>query len=302
MTRVVEVPTQFDDRSFDQFAQSFGVPDDERLLVDAHASHWASPFGLLSLITAGQWLHEHNQPKPQLTLPTDREVSHYWARSGFFDYADQFYELHGKVPGSVRRGSTDALLDVTPVRESADVHKVVEHVQERSAKILTEVGLEIQATLGFTMALSEGCQNIVEHAGTTGWVAAQSYNWKRRLGRKVVMIAVADAGIGFRESLAAVQAERWGDRWGDAAALEAAVFQGISRFSDPGRGQGLAGMRRYVERWDGKLAVRSGSARLSIVPSWDETEPIENGIAPFPGTQVLIIIPGTANQEKEEIT
>ena len=297
MTRVVEVPTQFDDRTFDQFARSFGVPDGEKLLLDAHATHWASPFGLLSLITAGQWLEEHDQPKPQFTLPADREVSHYWARSGFFDYAAQFYELHGKVPGAVRRGSTDALLDVTPVRESADVHKIVDHVQERSAAILAEVGLEVQATLGFAMALSEGCQNIVEHAGTAGWVAVQAYNWKRRLGRKVVMIAVADAGVGFRQSLEAAQSEKWGDRWGDAAALEAAVFQGVSRFSDPGRGQGLAGMRRYVERWDGKLSLRSGSARLSIIPSWDESQPIEDGLASFPGTQVLIIIPGKPPEE-----
>ena len=142
------------------------------------------------------------------------------------------------------------------------------------------------------MALSEGCQNIVEHAGVGGWVAVQTYNWKRRLGRQVVAIAVADAGMGFRKSLEATQATRWGDRWGDAAALEAAVFQGMSRFSDPGRGQGLAGMRRYVERWHGKMSLRSGTAMLSIVPEWDNDVPIRDGIPSFPGSQVLLIIPG----------
>jgi hypothetical protein len=111
------------------------------------------------------------------------------------------------------------------------------------------------------------------------------------------MIAVADAGVGFRQSLQSSQAERWGDRWGDAAALEAAVFQGMSRFPDPGRGQGLAGMRRYVERWDGKLSLRSGTARLSIVPSWDPDDPIEDRLPPFPGAQVLVIIPGKKDVE-----
>ena len=53
------------------------------------------------------------------------------------------------------------------------------------------------------MTLSEACQNIVEHAGRGGWVAVQTYTWRKRLGRRVVVIAVCDAGIGFRQSLSA---------------------------------------------------------------------------------------------------
>jgi hypothetical protein len=141
------------------------------------------------------------------------------------------------------------------------------------------------------MALSEACQNIVEHAGTSGWVAVQSYNWRRKLGRRVVVIAVADAGVGFRHSLEPTQARRFGDRWNDATALESALIQGVSRFRDPGRGQGLAGIRRYVKRWAGKLSVRSGSARITIVPPWDDDQPLVEGLPPFPGSQVLLIIP-----------
>jgi hypothetical protein len=56
--------------------------------------------------------------------------------------------------------------------------------------------------MGFAMSLSEACQNIVEHAGRGGWVGVQVYNWaKRRAGRQVVVISVADAGQGFRRSL-----------------------------------------------------------------------------------------------------
>jgi anti-sigma regulatory factor (Ser/Thr protein kinase) len=189
------------------------------------------------------------------------------------------------------------LLDVTPVRAAEDVHQVVSRIQERASAILaTKLGLDPKATMGFAMALSEACQNIVEHAGTGGWVAVQSYHWRRRLGRQVVVIAVADAGVGFRHSLEPTQAKRLGDRWGDGAALEAALIQGTSRFRDPGRGQGLAGIRRYLGRWDGKIAIRSGTARIAIVPSWDDDVPRSEGLPPFPGAQVLIIIPeqGTA--------
>jgi len=78
---------------------------------------------------------------------------------------------------------------------------------------------------------------------------------------------------------------------GDAAALEAALIQGTSRFRDPGRGQGLAGIRRYLSRWDGKISIRSGTARIAIMPKWDDDVPMREGLPPFPGAQVLIIIP-----------
>ncbi|MDH4043332.1 MAG: ATP-binding protein [Gemmatimonadota bacterium] len=292
MTRVVEVPTQFDDRTFDQFARSYAADGGGRMLFDAHAAQWASPYGLVGLLTAGQAIAETGGERPLLTLPQDRDVVHYWARAGFVRHAEQYFELHGKAPRAAARGESDVLLEITPVRGADDVHDVVGHIQDRAAAILTqELGLEATATMGFGMALSEACQNIVEHAGTGGWVAVQTYTWRRRLGRRVVVIAVADAGVGFRRSLEATQAKRFGDRWSDAAALEAALIQGVSRFRDPGRGQGLAGIRRYLNRWTGKLAVRSGTARMTMVPPWDEDAPLVDQLPPFPGTQVLMIVP-----------
>ena len=291
MTRVVDVPGQLDDRSFEQFAKACGDLTNDRVLFDAHATQWASPFGLVGLLAAGQWAAEHGPERPLLTIPTDRDVAHYWGRAGFFQHAQDWFEIHGKVPRVAATHSSDVLLTITPVRGSDDVHTVVESIQDRSAAILAELGLEATAAMGFAMALSEACQNIVEHAGTSGWVAVQAYNWRRRLGRRVVVIGVADAGGGFRRSLEATQSSRFGDRWNDAAALEAALFHGASRFRDPGRGQGLGGIARYVNRWSGKLAVRSGTARITIVPPWDDDEPLTDGLAPFPGSQVLMIVP-----------
>ncbi len=291
MTRVVEVPVTFDYHTFDQFASALGEPQEERLLFDAHATKWGSPYGLVGLLAAGQWLQEQQYTKPLLTVPNDRDVAHYWARTGFFRNAADFFELHGKIPYVSTSGSSDVLLEVTPVRGANDVHGVVDQIQDRAAAILRELGLQAQATMGFAMALSEACQNIVEHAGTGGWVAVQTYHWRRRLGRRVAVIAVADAGVGFRASLESTQAQRVGGRWSDAAALEAAIVQGVSRFRDPGRGQGLLGMRRYVDRWDGKLSLRSGTARLSIVPGWDDDVPMADGLPAFPGSQVQLIIP-----------
>jgi anti-sigma regulatory factor (Ser/Thr protein kinase) len=177
------------------------------------------------------------------------------------------------------------------------VHDVIGRIQERSQAILQgELRLDPRATMGFSMTLSEACQNIVEHAGGSGWVGVQTYKWARRLGRRVVNIAVCDSGIGFRRSLETVQQQRADGRWDDAMALEDAVMRGVSRFrlKDSGRGQGLAGIRRYVGKWDGKLTVRSGTARIGIIPSWDDDNPLVEKLAPFPGAQMQITIPEPA--------
>jgi anti-sigma regulatory factor (Ser/Thr protein kinase) len=299
VTRVIEVPAHFDDRSFDQFADHFGAwPPEEKLLVDARGAQWASPYGLIGLLTAGQALAEAGRDRPLLTVPTSDEVKRYWARVGFFHHAAELFELHGRVPKAAATGPSDVLLDVTPVRAMEDVHQVVEKISETASRILhSELGLERNATMRFSMALSESCQNIVEHAGTSGWVAVQVYTFRRRLGRRVAVIAVSDAGIGFRRSLESTHAKRFGERWGDGAALEAALIQGVSRFRDPGRGQGLAGIKGFLDRWKGKISIRSGTARLSIVPLWDDDVPLADHLPYFPGAQVQITIPATQEAE-----
>ncbi len=291
--RVVTVPGSLDDRTLDTLAAGLGDwPPTEGLLLDARATHWASPYGLTALLSLGQAIQEAKLATPRLTVPDSEDVRSYWGRAGFFHAAAECFELVGKLPRKSSDAPSDVLLPVTPVRAAEDVHHVVGRIQERAQRILlSELNLEAKATMGFAMALSEACQNIVEHAGTGGWVAVQTYNWRKRLGRKVVVIAVSDSGVGFRRSLEPTEAKKVGDRWGDGAALELALLHNVSRFRDPGRGQGLAGIRRYLGRWQGKVSVRSGTARLAVVPAWDDDVPLAEHLPFFPGSQVQITIP-----------
>jgi anti-sigma regulatory factor (Ser/Thr protein kinase) len=264
------------------------TPPDAKILVDARHVRWASPFGLTALLTLAQSRAE----RPALAPPEAEETASYWARAGFFQYADELFELHRAPPRPRSAGESDVLLEITPVAKSEDVHEVVGRIQQKAQSILVrELNLDAKAVMGFAMTLSEACQNVVEHAGRVGWAAVQTYRWTKRLGRRVVVIAVCDAGVGFRQSLEGAPQRRLSDRWDDGMALEEAVIRGVSRFRDPGRGQGLAGVRRYVGRWDGKLSVRSGTARITIVPSWDDDVPLEERLPSFPGAQMQITIP-----------
>jgi anti-sigma regulatory factor (Ser/Thr protein kinase) len=289
VTTVINVPPSLDDATFEQVLDQLApLPADAKVLVDARHARWASPYGLAALLTLAQTRAE----RPGFTPPEADETASYWARAGFFRFAEQVFDLHGSVPRVRPPGESEVLLEITPVAKSDDVHEVVGRIQQKAQAILVrELNLDPKATMGFAMTLSEACQNIVEHAGRGGWVAVQTYRWKKRLGRRVVVIAVCDAGVGFRQSLESAPGRRLNDRWDDAMALEEAVIRGVSRFRDPGRGQGLAGVRRYIGRWDGKLSVRSGTARIAIVPSWDDDVPLVEKLAAFPGAQMQITIP-----------
>lgn len=289
MTTVIPVPPSLDEAAFEHVLEQLApLPADEKILIDARHTRWASPYGLCALLTLAQSRTE----RPAFAAPEADETASYWARAGFFKYAADVYDVHGSLPRSKAGGESDVLLEITPIAKSDDVHDVVGRIQQKAQAMLTkELNLDAKATMGFAMTLSEACQNIIEHAGRGGWVAVQIYRWQKRLGRRVVVIAVCDAGVGFRESLESAQGRRLSDRWDDAMALEEAVIRGVSRFRDPGRGQGLAGVRRYVGRWDGKLSVRSGTARIAIVPSWDEDVPLVENLPRFPGAQMQITIP-----------
>jgi anti-sigma regulatory factor (Ser/Thr protein kinase) len=289
VTNVITVPHSLDDATFEQILEPLSrLQPDDKVLIDARHARWASPYGLTALLTLAQTRLE----RPSLAIPEADETASYWARAGFFRHAADLYELIGTVPRG-RQNDPAVLLEVTPVSKSEDVHTVVDKVQQRAQTILVnELKLDATATMRFTMALSETCQNIVEHAKHGGWVAVNSYRWQKRLGgRRVLVIAVCDAGIGFKASLESAVGRPRSDRWDDGMALEEAVMRGVSRFRDTGRGQGLAGVRRFIGKWDGKFSVRSGIARLAIVPTWDEDVPLQEDLPFFPGSQVQITIP-----------
>ena len=291
MTRVLVVPQRLDDDAFDALVAEAAQAGDERVLIDARHVRWADPYGMLGLLALGETLRKDGT-RPLLELPQAPEVVSYLNRMGFVREAAGVFETRAAQRGRGGKESS-VLLEITRIQSHEDVHGVIDVLNEsRISTILAEqLNYSRADAIGFSMLLSEVSQNIIEHADAPGWVGIQIYNWAKRLGRKVAVIAVMDLGVGFKGSLAKEHSARFGDRWGDATALEAAFIHGITRFRDPGRGQGLKQIRRKVGRWGGKIAIRSGTAKISDVPEWDDAAPMEKDLAFFPGAQILIVLP-----------
>jgi hypothetical protein len=294
--KVLSVPASLDGQTIDTFFDQVSELDETRTLFDARHLRWVDPNGMVGLLVAGTVAGNKQGTRPRLEPPESADVTGYLTRMGFFEAALGVFDCEAPARRQAARDS-DVLLEITPVAANADVHEVVDRVQSKAGAILTsKLGYPGTAVVQFSVILSEVCQNIIEHAEAPGWVAAQSYNWARRLGRNVVVISVMDVGRGFRGSLADEHSARYADRWGDTTALEAAFLHGLTRFPDSGRGQGIQQIRRQVRRWDGAITIRSGTARIGQVPEWDDTPPLVDGLQPFPGAQISIVLPAKAGE------
>jgi hypothetical protein len=296
--KIVALPASLDERYFEPMVRAADAVAGDRVLFDATHVRWADPYGMIGLLAVGEVVRRRGEP-PLLKLPESAEVNSYMGRMGFFDHAEPVFELNGPRSRGRHEGGSEVLLEITPVNSHADVHAVVDLVNRRGLTILTsQLNYPMREAFQFSVILSEVCQNIIEHAEAGGWVATQTYNWTKKVGRKVVVIAVMDLGIGFRASLAGAHAARY-SRWDDAAALEAAFMHGQTRFHDPGRGQGLQQIRKQVGRWGGRISIRSGTARIADIPPWDEGAPLQENLPHLPGAQIGIVLPARAPAEAE---
>lgn len=270
----------------------------EPVKIDLREVQFIDPYGMLGLLELGRYLKK-KYTSPLLILPHSEEVLKYLERMDFWKYALELFELESQDPWPkepfFRSQHSDVLLELTRIEETDDIHNLVEKVRERAGSILVaNLNYSSGDIDAFVVALSEVCQNIPEHSQDIGYVAIQKYFYEKKLGKNVAKIAVMDLGIGIKASLSSKYAALRKD-WSDSIAIKMAVFEGASRYDDPGRGQGLVGVRKLVEKWNGKFVIRSGSAKVGLIPSWDNSPKYLPRLPYLPGTQISITLPELSN-------
>jgi len=258
-------------------------------VIDFHAVTFIDPYGMVGILEIGELLKKEGIRK-EILLPESEEVIKYLERMDFFKFARNYFALVPSIPHKtekyLRSADSDVLLEITPIEKSDDIHFIVGRVKERANAILERhLYYDERAINGFIVALSEVCQNIIEHSEKKGFVGIQKYYWQN-IEKNIVKIAVMDIGIGFRKSLS----ERFAFE-NDFEAIEKGLIHGASRYEDKGRGHGLSAVRRFVNEWNGKLSIRSGTAKLSMIPKWGRGKRKEMNLAYFPGSQINIILP-----------
>ncbi|MBI2472627.1 MAG: sensor histidine kinase [Planctomycetes bacterium] len=284
-TNTSQLLIQITEDTFEQTLRIF----EEITEINLQEVTFIDPYGMVGILEFGERLKSKGIRKT-MHLPKSEEVLKYLERMDFFKFAGGYFTLkpvQPQIPEKYLRSSySDVLLEITPIEKSDDIHFIVGKVKDRAHAILEKhLHYDERAINGFIVALSEVCQNIIEHSETKGFVGIQKYHFQS-LNKNVVKIAVMDIGIGFRMSLSGRFSLK-----NDLEAIEKALLHGASRYAEKGRGHGLAAVRRFVNQWNGKLSIRSGTAKLSIIPTWAWGREKEFNLTHFPGAQINILLP-----------
>jgi len=258
--------------------------------LDCSTVRFIDPCGTLALLAIGLAAAWRGGSAWGLVLPRDPGPLAWLERCGARELLERSFVVEGSRGGPGPDGADPTLLAVTVVRSPDEVRGAVGRLKARADLLLvSRLGHSPLTADRLTVAVAELLQNAVDHSGSPGLAAACWYARGSR-GAPELRLAVADVGVGVRESLAARYATGAGRTWDDATAVRTAFREGVSRFEDPGRGLGLKAVAATVRAWGGSLRLRSGTAAGGVDPGGPGEAPCER-LASFPGTQVDLVLP-----------
>lgn len=244
--------------------------------LDLTRVDFIDPYALLLLVLSLR--HRDNLGRPlHVRWPIRKDVRGWMRAMGFFGEINDPKLTRWSEASS----KSDALQPITHIIGEEEVARLVNAFDKR---LTNRYPLTVESRSALVKVMFELFQNIPQHSNATGEIAdphglaaMQDYSGS-------IFLAVADAGIGLRQSLST--RERFVDL-SDLSALNRIVYDGMSRFSDPGRGGELRRIAKLVRKWDGLLVIRSGEALLYM-----DAERGDVYDAPYlPGVQIGVRLP-----------
>jgi anti-anti-sigma regulatory factor len=273
--------------SLDPAFEAIANLDGEAALLDLRSVEFVEPAGLCALSA----LLEYAIPRSERVglVLSGRDVAAYLERMNFFKIFGGRVETNADFDslGERRRHDPGTLQELVNLHSEEEIPGII----RRLAEILKNQGYLLRERAAICSTLSEVCANAAEHSGSPfgAYAAVQAYHHivsgPRTRGEEI-LIAISDAGVGFRESLAKNPANSE-QVTTDTDALRHALDMGISASGEIGRGGGLPLVAQLAAKAGGSLSLRSGSGRVTAYK--DRTS--SRNVPPFPGSFVRVSLP-----------
>jgi hypothetical protein len=261
--------------------------DGEAVVLDLRSVEFVEPAGLCGLAALLEYLVLRCE-EVGIAL-SGRDVAAYLERMDFFRL------FAGRVRTNVdvavleerRRHNPGTLQELINFHTEEEIPGIIERISE----ILENQGYRLRERVAICSTLSEVCANAAEHGASPfgAYVAVQAYHHivsgPRRRGEEV-LVAIADGGVGVRETLSRNPAYAEHTTT-DNDALRHALEMGVSGTGEIGRGGGLALVAMIAARSGGSLSLRSGTGRVTVY----ESRKNSRNVPLFPGTFVRVSLP-----------
>lgn len=281
--------------SLDGVFAAADVPGGEPVVLDLRSVEFVEPAGLTGLAV----LIEH------LSFKTDRiqlslsggSIPAYLERMDFFKaFGDRLETNIDLTPLEERsRHNPGTLQELVNFHTEEEIPGIIDRISE----ILQRQQYLVKERAAICATLSEICANAVEHSSSPfgAYAAVQAYHHVvsgRRGPGEEVLIAIADGGVGIRQTLSRNpdHAEYTAT---DNEAIRHSLKMGVSSSGELGRGGGLTVVAQIAARSGGSLSLRSGSGRVTTYA--DRTS--SRNVPPFPGTFVRVSLPRLADRPQD---
>jgi len=242
--------------------------------VDLRGARFVDPHALLLLALLVLECDEAGRPL-RVDWPTAPAVRRWMTAMGLFA------EIGAAASSPPPRDASSALQPITAIGCEAGIGRIVEGFHHRLAD---RYPLTESSRRTLTAMMIELFQNIPHHSNATGRIADPHGISAMQDYEDSIFLAIADKGVGLRGSL---RLRPGYEGISDAQALDRILREGLSRFSDAGRGGELKRIVGVVRSWDGAFALRSGSALLYF----DEHGGDIYDVPAFPGVQLAVRLP-----------
>jgi anti-sigma regulatory factor (Ser/Thr protein kinase)/ABC-type transporter Mla MlaB component len=246
------------------------LTEPEQVTIDMLALEGVSASALAVLISVLRTVHVDGRCDPLAALTAPREPGlHRWLDAenlqALLEHPAEGY------PGMIERAFSgcEPFSGINGIMRAREA--LLAWISER-----TGLGEEAQSTV--RKLVWDLAQNVLVHAEIGGGIATARVDSRDA----TLELAVADCGIGIRESLVRGELPDVGD---DASAVMAALRPGVTSDPGSGKGMGLYLAKRVLARNKGSLIVRSGNARVDEPTRGQVAVPLRN----FKGTLVTVI-------------
>src|ERR687885_1696158 len=268
----------------------------EPVILDLRSVEFVEPSGICALATLLEFLIPRSD-EVGLVL-SGHNVPAYLERMNFFRIFGDRVRTNADVAAleERRRGNPGTLQELVNFHSEEEIPNIINRISE----ILENKDYRLRERVAICATLSEICANAVEHGASPfgAYAAVQAYHHivsGRHSGPKgerrgeEVLIAIADGGVGVRETLSRnPEYAEFTDT--DNNALRHALKMGVSGTGELGRGGGLAVVGQISARAEGSLSLRSGAGRVTFYG--DRTN--SRNVPFFPGTFVRVSLPRKA--------